>query len=594
MIEQISRDKGLDRSVLIDTMTEAIGSAAKRKYGLSDNFEVSFNEDSGEFEVFRFHEVVSEVTDPKTQLSLEEALKLDPDSSLGDELGVKLETKDFGRIAAQSAKQVIIQRMKDAERSIIYEEFRERMGKIVTGIIQRVEKGNNIIVNLGRAEALLPVSEQISRETYYHRGERIRALVIDVRPESRGPQVVLSRTHPDFLSALFEAEVPEISEGIVKIAAVAREAGSRSKIAVTTTDGEIDPVGACVGLRGTRVQGVVQELKGEKIDIIPYNTDIAHYVASSLAPAAVLRVVVDEGAHSLEVVVPDDQLSLAIGRRGQNVRLASRLVGWRIDVKNESKYQRSLKNGYQSLLRLPGVSEQTADTLFESGYGSARDVMEVTPEQLAMVEGLDLPKAEQIWAAAKDYVERLEEEDAEEARQEAIARGLFSRGGRGGARGGPRGPEDSRGPEGPEAEGAGADEAAEGSAQAAGAEGSEAAEGYADSEEPSGVDDAGDYEDEDGSEEDDEDDSEDDGDSEDFGPEDSAGGEDDEVDEDSAGGDEDEDGEVDEDEDGEDDEDDEDDEDEDDEDDEDEDEDEDEDDDEEGGGSEDDEDEEDS
>ncbi|MDR2352137.1 MAG: transcription termination factor NusA [Deltaproteobacteria bacterium] len=430
IIEQISRDKGLDKTVLIETMQEAIGSAAKRKYGLNDNFEVNFNEESGEFEVFRFHEVVQEVTDPKTQLSLEDAKKLDPDSSLGDELGVKLETKDFGRIAAQSAKQVIIQRMKDAERKIIFDEFKDRIGKIVTGLIQRVEKGssrgNNIIVNLGKAEALLPVSEQISRETYYHRGERIRALVIDVRQDSRGPQVVLSRTHPDFLAALFEAEVPEISEGIVKIVGVAREAGSRSKIAVTTSDGEIDPVGACVGLRGTRVQGVVQELKGEKIDIIPFNKDIAHYVASSLAPAAVLRVVVDEEARSLEVVVPDDQLSLAIGRKGQNVRLASRLVGWRIDVKNESKYQRSLKNGYQSLLRLPGVSEMTADLLFEAGYGSARDLMEVSPDQLAMVEGLNEEKAAQIWEAAREYVEHLAEEDAEEARREAIAKDFFS------------------------------------------------------------------------------------------------------------------------------------------------------------------------
>jgi N utilization substance protein A len=426
IIEQISREKGLDKSVLIETMQEAIGSAAKRKYGLSDNFEVTYNDDTGEFEVFRFHEVVDEVEDPKTQLSLEDAKKLDPDSTLGDELGVKLETKDFGRIAAQSAKQVIIQRMKDAERKIIYDEFKDRIGKIVTGLIQRVEKGNNIIVNLGKAEALLPASEQITRETYYHRGERIRALVIDVRLDSRGPQVVLSRTHPDFLAALFEAEVPEISEGMVRIVGVAREAGSRSKIAVTTSDGEIDPVGACVGLRGTRVQGVVQELKGEKIDIIPYNTDIAHYVASSLAPAAVLRVVVDEDARSLEVVVPDDQLSLAIGRKGQNVRLASRLVGWRIDVKNESKYQRSLKNGYQSLLRLPGVSETTADLLFEAGYGSAGDITEVPPEQLAMVEGITEEKAAQLWAAAKEYVDHLAEEDAEEARREAMAKDFFS------------------------------------------------------------------------------------------------------------------------------------------------------------------------
>ncbi|MDR1035820.1 MAG: transcription termination factor NusA [Deltaproteobacteria bacterium] len=430
IIEQISRDKGLEKQVLIETMSEAISSAAKRKYGLTENFEVTFNDESGEFEVFRFHDVVDFVEDPKTQISLDEALKLDPASTVGDELGVKLDTKDFGRIAAQSAKQVIIQRMKDAERRIIYDEFKDRIGKIVQGQILRVEKGNNIIVGLGRPEALLPTSEQIIRETYYHRGERIKALVIDVRLDSRGPQIILSRTHPDFLAALFEGEVPEIYEGIVKIVGVAREAGSRSKIAVSTTDPEIDPVGACVGLRGSRVQGVVQELKGEKVDIIPYSGDIAHYVASALAPAAVLRVVVDEDARSLEVVVPDDQLSLAIGRKGQNVRLASRLVGWRIDVKNESKYQRSLKNGYQSLLRLPGIGETTADLLYEAGYGSARDIVEVSPEQLSMVEGLQGDKAQQVWEAARVYVENLDREDAEEAKREAMAKDFFGGGGK--------------------------------------------------------------------------------------------------------------------------------------------------------------------
>jgi N utilization substance protein A len=425
IIDQICRDKGIDRSVLILTLEEAIRSAAKRKYGLSDNFEVTFNEESGEIDVFHFKEVVDEVADPNTQISLEEAKKLDPESAVGEELGVKLEAANFGRIAAQSAKQVIIQRMKDAERDLIFEEYQHRVGEIVNGIIQRIDKGN-IILNLGRAEALLPTSEQIPREAFYHRGERLRALIIDAKLVSRGPQILLSRTHPDFLSALFEAEVPEISEGIVKIVSVAREPGSRAKIAVTSTDADIDPVGACVGLRGSRVQGVVQELKGEKIDIIPYSPDIAHYVASSLAPAGVIRVVVDEQARSLEVVVPDEQLSLAIGRKGQNVRLASRLVGWRIDVKNESKYQRALKEGYQSLLRLPGVGENTADLLFESGYGSARDIIEVAPEQLAMIEGVALPKARQVWEAAKEYVENLDREDAAEAAQAAMAKDFFA------------------------------------------------------------------------------------------------------------------------------------------------------------------------
>lgn len=410
---------------MIITLEEAIKSAAKRKYGLSDNFEVTFNEETGEIDVFHFKEVVEAVTNPGTQISLEEAKKLDSDSALGEELGVKLDASNFGRIAAQSAKQVIIQRMKDAERDIIFDEYKDRVGEIVNGTIQRVDKGN-IILSLGRSEAFLPATEQIPRESYHHRGDRLRALIIDAKLVSRGPQIILSRTHPDFLAALFEAEVPEISEGIVKIIAVAREPGSRAKIAVTTSDNEIDPVGACVGLKGSRVQSVVQELKGEKIDIIPYSDDIAHYVASALAPAAVLRVVVDEDNRSLEVIVPDDQLSLAIGRKGQNVRLASRLVGWRIDVKNESKYQRALKDGYQSLLRLPGVSEATADLLFESGYGSARDIIDVEPEQLSMIQGMGMAKAQQIWDGAKEYVDNLAREDAEEAVREAMAKDFFS------------------------------------------------------------------------------------------------------------------------------------------------------------------------
>ncbi|MDR1545815.1 MAG: transcription termination factor NusA [Deltaproteobacteria bacterium] len=424
IIDQISRDKGIDKANLILTLEEAIRSAAKRKHGLNDNFEVNYNDDTGEIDVYHFKEVVETVTDPQVQISLVEARKLDPDSSVGEELGVKLEAADFGRIAAQSAKQVIIQRMKDAERDIIFDEYKDRVGEIVNGIIQRIDKGN-IILNLGRAEALLPTSEQIPRESYYHRGERLRALIIDAKLLSRGPQIVVSRTHPDFLLALFEAEVPEISEGIVKIVSVAREAGSRAKIAVTTSDSDIDPVGACVGLRGSRVQSVVQELKGEKIDIVPYSNDIVNFVASALAPAGVIRVVVDEDAQALEVVVPDEQLSLAIGRKGQNVRLASRLVGWRIDVKSESKYQRALKDGYQSLLRLPGVGEVTADQLFEAGYSSARDLLEVEPAQLAMVEGVGEAKAERIWEAAKAYVENLAREDAEEAAREALAKDFF-------------------------------------------------------------------------------------------------------------------------------------------------------------------------
>lgn len=417
IIDQVSRDKGIEPSVLIGTLEEAIRSAAKKKYGLSDNFEVAYNEETGEVEVFRFKEVVETVVNPETQIDLAEARRLDPESSLGDELGVKLDTSGFGRIAAQSAKQVIIQRMKDAERDLVFEDYRDRVGETVNGIVQRVDKGN-ILVNLGRAEALLPASEQIPRESYYRRGDRIRALIIDVKLVSRGPQIILSRTHPDFLAALFEAEVPEIAEGIVKIMAVAREPGSRAKIAVATEDSDIDPVGACVGLRGSRVQSVVQELKGEKIDIVPYSQDIARFIASALAPAVVVRVVVEEESRSMEVVVPDEQLSLAIGRKGQNVRLASKLSGWRIDVKSESRYQRALKEGYQSLIRLPGVGESMVDVLMEAGFGSAGDIANADLSQLAVLEGLDEERAVRLQEAAKEYMADLDKLDAE---QNAIA-----------------------------------------------------------------------------------------------------------------------------------------------------------------------------
>lgn len=425
IIEQVSRDKGIDKAILIGTLEEAIRSAVKRKYGMSDNFDVAFNDESGEIEVFQFKEVVAEIADGDTQIALDDARKLDPESALGEELGVKLDTSEFGRIAAQSAKQVIIQRMKDAERDLIFDDYKDRVGEIISGIVQRVDKGN-IVINLGRAEALLPASEQISRETYYRRGDRLRALVIDAKLISRGPQIILSRTHPDFLAALFAAEVPEIFEGIVKIVSVAREPGSRAKISVTTEDSDIDPVGACVGMRGSRVQGVVQELKGEKIDIIPFNYDIAHYVASALAPAGVTRVVVDEENRSLEVVVPDEQLSLAIGRKGQNVRLASRLVGWRIDVKSESKYQRSLKEGYQSLIRLSGVSEATADALFEAGYGSAREVMAAETSALTTLMDQDEAKAVKVQEAARIYLDNLALEDAVNKAQEQVAKGIMA------------------------------------------------------------------------------------------------------------------------------------------------------------------------
>jgi N utilization substance protein A len=291
-IEQVSRDKGIDAKILIEALEEAVRSAVKKKFGLEYELEVTFNREMGEIEVFEFKDVVDTVTDERLQVSLGEARKLDPESEIGDSLGMKMDTDALGRIAAQSAKQVIMQRLREAERDAVYEDFRDRKGEIINGIVQRFDKGA-IIANLGKAEAELPLKEQIPKESYTQ-GDRVRAYIYDVRQFSRGPQVILSRTHPNFLSALFESEVPEISEGIVTIMQVAREPGGRAKIAVASKDRDVDPVGACVGMKGSRVQAVVQELRGEKIDIVPWDPDPAKFVCNALAPAEILRVIVDE------------------------------------------------------------------------------------------------------------------------------------------------------------------------------------------------------------------------------------------------------------------------------------------------------------
>ncbi len=400
LIEQVSRDKGIDKDLLLNTIMDAVRSAAKKKYGAKqDNIEVGLAADTGEIEVFQFKEVVEEVVDPDRQIILEEAKKLDPESEMGDSLGIKLDASSFGRIAAQSAKQVIIQGMRDAERDIVFEDYKDRQGEIINGIVQRQDK-SGIIVNLGRTEALVPYNEQVPREMY-RQGDRIRAYVLDVKRHAKGPQIILSRVAENFLTALFEAEVPEIQEGIVKIMAVSREPGSRAKIAVTSKDSDVDPVGACVGMKGSRVQNIVQELRGEKIDIIPWNPDPAKFVTQALAPAEVSRIIIDEDNQNMEIIVPDDQLSLAIGKRGQNVRLAAKLTSWKIDVKSESKYSKSMKEGYLSLLKIPGVGEMTASALYEAGFSSAREVAGAAISDLLQISGLTEKKATSILAAAQ-------------------------------------------------------------------------------------------------------------------------------------------------------------------------------------------------
>jgi N utilization substance protein A len=417
LIDQVSREKGIDRQTLIQALEEAIKSAIKKKFGSRFDLDVTFNEEFGEIEAFQFKEVVTEVTDSDKEVTLEEALQMDPDSEIGDELGIRMDTDTLGRIAAQSAKQVIIQKMKDAEREVVYEEFKSRKGDIVNGIVQRADK-SGIVVNLGLAEAVLPSKEQIPKEVY-RQGDRIRAYVLDVKKISKGPQVVLSRTHPHFLIQLFHGEVPEIAEGIVSIISAAREPGSRAKIAVISKSPDVDPVGACVGMKGSRVQNVVQELRGERIDIVPWNMDPAKFVVNGLAPAIISKVIIDQANRSMEVIVPDDQLSLAIGKRGQNVRLASKLTNWRIDVKSETRYTRQKQEGYQALLRISGLTEEVADRLYEAGITSLEEFVETSLPELEEVTRLSQQAVSTLREEAVELIRGREAPAAEEQKPEA-------------------------------------------------------------------------------------------------------------------------------------------------------------------------------
>ncbi len=336
LIDQVGRDKGITKEVLIDALETAVLKAAEKRFGANKDIEAHYQEESGEIELFLFKTVVETVDDPDLEISLPDARELDPDSALEDVIGVKLDSKKFGRIDAQTAKQIIIQKVREAERNVIYEEYSNKLGEIVSGVVHRFERGD-IIVDIGRTEALLSKKEQVRREGY-RQGDRIRGLIVDVCNDVKGPQVMLSRAQSSFLIKLFQMEVPEIYEGIVEIKGAAREPGERAKIAVVSHHTDVDPVGACVGVKGSRVQAVVQELKGEKIDIIHWSEDPAVFVKNTLSPAEISRVIVDDDEHAMEVIVPDDQLSLAIGRKGLNVRLAARISGWKIDIHTESDY----------------------------------------------------------------------------------------------------------------------------------------------------------------------------------------------------------------------------------------------------------------
>ena len=424
--DAVAREKGIDRDEVLVAMEQAIQRAGRSKYGHEHDIRAEVNRRTGEVTLARYREVVEQVENEATQIPLSTAIRIKPDATPGEFLIDPLPPIDFGRIAAQTAKQVIVQKVREAERQRQFREYAGRIGEIVNGLVKRVEFGN-VVVDLGRAEAMLRRDEVLPRE-HFRRNERVRALIYDVREESRGPQIFLSRTHPEFLAKLFAQEVPEIYDGIIEIKAVARDPGSRAKIAVVSHDSAIDPVGACVGMRGSRVQAVVAELQGEKIDIIPWSEHPATFVVNALAPAEVAKVVIDEDDHRIDVVVADDQLSLAIGRRGQNVRLASQLTGWSIDILTEAeeseRRQEELRSRSQMFIDALDVDEVIAHLLVGEGFASLEELLYVPLEELASIEGFDEEIAGELRRRAEDYLtrerERLEARLAELAVSDEI------------------------------------------------------------------------------------------------------------------------------------------------------------------------------
>src|SRR6266567_4684145 len=429
VLEQVGRDKNIDKSVLINALEQAILTAAKRTFGMNREMEAKFNSETGSVDLFLIVNVVDEDDAIEgREITVAEAHKAGLEAELGDELlfqvfyrsedddrareqdekfgnliDLKNASKKFGRIAAQTAKQVIYQRVREAERDNVYNEFKDRKGEIISGVVRRFERGA-LVVDIGKAEAVLPMREQVPRESYRVQ-DSIKAYCLDIDRNARGPQVILSRTHKGLLEKLFEQEVPEIYEKIVRIESSAREPGARAKIAVSSRDRDVDPVGACVGMKGSRVQAVVQELRGEKIDIVPYDDDPARFVCNAIAPAEVSRVIIDAEGHRMELIVPDDKLSLAIGKKGQNVRLASQLTGWRIDIHSESKIYELEAQAKRAMASLPGVGDDHAETLFKLGWRSVPDLADAVPEELASVPGLGgLEAARRIGEAARAWL----------------------------------------------------------------------------------------------------------------------------------------------------------------------------------------------
>jgi N utilization substance protein A len=421
--DAVAREKSIDRKIVLQAMENAIQKAAKSRYGAENDIRCEIDPKTGETRLTRVLSVVENVENEATEIRLPDAQRRNPEVKIGDQIAESLPPLEFGRVAAQNAKQVIVQQVREAERDRQFGEYKDRIGEIINGTVKRAEYGN-VIVDLGRAEGIIRRDEMIPRETPKY-GDRVRAYIYDVRREQRGPQIFLSRARPEFMARLFAQEVPEIYDGVVEIKSVARDPGSRAKIAVVSKDSSIDPVGACVGMRGARVQAVVNELQGEKVDIIQWNPDAASFIVNALAPAEVSKVVLDEDSNRIEVVVPETQLSLAIGRRGQNVRLASQLTGWDIDILTEAeeseRRQKEFTERTQLLMDSLDVDEVIAQLLVTEGFATVEEVAYVDLSEIANIEGFDEGTAEQIQTRAREYLEQQEAERDTKRRDLGVA-----------------------------------------------------------------------------------------------------------------------------------------------------------------------------
>lgn len=425
VIGQVSKEKGVSESAVVGSIVQGVLSAVRKKYGTYRDIEVKYNDKEGELELFEFKKIVKddEFEDELIEIKYSEAKDLDPSAHIGDQVGMRLELKDLGRIDAQAAKQIIIQNLRNIEHEIIFNEFEKRRGEITSGVVRRVDPGM-IVVDLDKTEAYIPRREQIPGEQY-KAGDRIQGYLLEVRQTTRGPQIIMSRTNEQYLIKLFENEVPEVSEGIVKIVAAAREPGQRAKMSVYSTDPAVHPVGSCVGIKGSRVQNITQELKGERVDVIIWENDPVQYICNALAPAKISKILMDEDEKSMQIIVPDDQLSLAIGKRGQNVRLAVKLTGWNLNLVSEEESKKTKKEALFNLSLIPSMTETKAQSLFQYGFNNVQQVAEAKPEGLKDVpEFEDLSVSENLINSAKELLEQYEKEGKElptyeEQRQEA-------------------------------------------------------------------------------------------------------------------------------------------------------------------------------